>query len=540
MLLRRKNKTKYVFVTGGVLSGVGKGIVAASLGAVLESRGLSVNIQKCDPYLNTDAGTLNPGEHGEVFVTDDGAETDLDLGHYERFLGKNLDKKSSLMAGEIFQTVIDAERKGEYLGKTVQIVPHIVEEIEKRIIETGKGYDVHITEIGGTVGDYEGLHFIEALRRIQAKYSSDETFYIHVVFLPYLETSREVKTRPAQYSTKDLRALGINPQMIIARSDHPISESLIDKLSLFCGVEVEGVIPLETVKYVYEVPLILEKNGVGSYVTNHLSLKTKKTDLEDWRKLLDKVKKSKEKVRIGLVAKYLSNSDTYSSVIEAIKSACWNLSKVAEIIWIDSEEIEANKKEVLEELRGVDGIIIPGGFGNRGVEGKIQAAKFARENKVPYLGLCLGMQIATIEFSRHICKLAGACSTEFNTKTSYPVIYIMPGQRGIKKKGGTMRLGAYPCNLKHDSISYRAYRKDKISERHRHRYEFNMKYRDVLEKNGFSITGTSPGGKLVEIIEIKEHPFFVGVQFHPEFKSRPNNPHPLFHEFIKAAVQNKK
>ena len=540
-------KTKYIFVTGGVLSGVGKGIAAASIGAVLEAKGLSVNIQKCDPYLNTDAGTLNPGEHGEVFVTDDGAETDLDLGHYERFLDKNLDQRSSLMAGEVFQNVIDAERRGDYLGKTVQIVPHIVEEIEKRIIETGQGYDVHIAEIGGTVGDYEGLHFIEALRRIQSRLG-DDSFYIHVVFLPYLETSKEVKTRPAQYSTKDLRSLGINPQMIIARSDYPISLALIDKLSLFCGIETEGIIPLETLDYVYEIPLVLEKYNAGDYIAKHLNLKAKKADLKNWEKLIEEIKKNGgEKVKIGLVGKYLSNADTYASVIEAIKSAAWNLGRSAEIKWIDSEEIE---KEGVKALRGVQGIIIPGGFGNRGIEGKISAAKYARENKIPYLGLCLGMQIATIEFSRHVCELTGACSTEFNNKTQYPVIYIMPGQRGVKKKGGTMRLGAYPCELKKGSKSYEAYSKGAgfrlpgkklvVNERHRHRYEFNMKYRDNLEKNGLELTGISPDGKLVEIVEVKAHPFFVGVQFHPEFKSRPNKPHPLFSGFVRAAIEESK
>lgn len=539
-------KTKYIFITGGVLSGVGKGIAAASLGAVLKSKSLSVNIQKCDPYLNTDAGTLNPGEHGEVFVTDDGAETDLDLGHYERFLDTNLDKRSSLMAGQVFQNVIDAERRGDYLGKTVQIVPHIVEEIEKRILETGKGYDVHITEVGGTVGDYEGLHFIEALRRIQAQLGHEDTFYIHVVFLPYLETSKEVKTRPAQYSTKDLRALGISPQMIMARSDHPISDSLIAKLSLFCGVDKEGIVPLETAGSVYEVPLILEKYGAGDYVAKNLNLRAKKSDLGDWHKLVKEIKDGDGKLRIGLVAKYLSNSDTYASVIEAIKSACWHLGKTPEIVWVDSEEIE---KEGTKALEDIDGFIVPGGFGSRGVEGKITAAKYAREKKIPYLGLCLGMQIATIEFSRHICELTGACSTEFNNKTSYPVIYIMPGQRGVKKKGGTMRLGAYPCELKKGSKAYESYSKGSkfrlpgkklvISERHRHRYEFNMKYRDTLEKNGLEITGISPDGKLVEIVEVKDHPFFVGVQFHPEFKSRPNRPHPLFIEFVKAMAEKK-
>jgi len=525
-----KRKTKYIFITGGVLSGVGKGIVAASLGKLLKARGFEVNLQKCDPYLNSDAGTLNPGEHGEVFVTEDGAETDLDLGHYERFLDKNLDCRSSLMAGQVFGDVIEAERRGKYLGKTVQIVPHVVEEIKKRILETGQDYDIHITEIGGTVGDYEGLHFMEALRRIQATMPS-QTFFVHVVFLPYLETSKEVKTRPAQYSTKDLRALGINPQMIVARSDHPITKDLINKLSLYCGLEPQAIIPLETQNHVYKVPLILEAYEAGEYIIKNLGLPKRKADLKDWQILIQKIEQSCRRIKIGLVAKYLSNSDTYASVIEAIKSACWSQGVRPEIIWINAEELEKGQVEILKK---VSGIIVPGGFGIRGIEGKIKAAQFARENQIPYLGLCLGMQVASIEFARHVCGLKGANSTEFNPKTKYPVIYIMPGQRGIKKKGGTMRLGAYPCLLKIGSLAYQLYGQKKIFERHRHRYEFNNKYRSLLGKNGLVFSGLSPDGQLVEIIEIKDHPFFIATQAHPEFKSRPNKPHPLFEGFIKA------
>lgn len=529
-------KTKYIFVTGGVLSGVGKGIAAASIGAILEARGFKVNIQKCDPYLNTDAGTLNPGEHGEVFVTDDGAETDLDLGHYERFLNRNLNGSSSLMAGQIFGSVIEAERRGDYLGKTVQIVPHIVSEIEKRIIEAGKGYDVHITEIGGTVGDYEGLHFMEAIRRIQAKLGP-ETFYAHVVFLPYLETSNEVKTRPAQYSVRDLRGLGIAPQMIMARSDHPISQNLIEKLSLYCGVESAGIIPLETSSSVYEIPLVLESFKTGEYISKKLNLPNRAANLKGWENLIKQIKKSKNKIKIGLVAKYLTNSDTYASVVEAIKSACWDSGKSAEIVWIDAEKLERGEiKDETKILEEVCGIVVPGGFGNRGTEGKIKAAQFARENNIPYLGLCLGMQTAVVEFARNVCNMPGANSTEFNSKTKYPVIYIMPEQKKVLKKGGTMRLGAYKCILDKNSKAFDCYKTDKISERHRHRYEFNNKYKNTFEEAGMKFSGLSPDKNLVEIIEIENHPFFVATQAHPEFKSRPGNPHPLFKEFIKACL----
>lgn len=534
-----KKQTKFIFVTGGVLSGVGKGIAAASLGAVLKSRGYKVNIQKCDPYLNMDAGTLNPGEHGEVFVTDDGAETDLDLGHYERFLDRSLSKASSMMAGQVFGDVIEAERRGDFLGKTVQIVPHIVEEIKKRILEAGKGYDVHIAEIGGTVGDYEGLHFMEAIRRIQVSLGSENTFYVHVVFLPYLETSKEVKTRPAQYSTKDLRELGINPQMIIARSDHKISKELIEKLSFYCGVEKKGVIPMETVSSVYKIPSLLEEYKVDDYVIDKLGLPNGKCDLKEWHKLTKQIDKNEPKVKVGLVAKYLSNSDTYASVIEAIKSASWNNKVSPEIVWIDAEKLEKGDLSSLEE---VDGLVVPGGFGSRGIEGKILAAKYARENNVPYFGLCLGMQIATIEFARSILGWKDANSEEFNQKSSKKVIHIMPEQRknmAEKNYGASMRLGAYPCVLDKASISYKLYGTSKISERHRHRYEFNNDHREEFVKNGMLFAGLSPDHHLVEIVEIPNHKFYVGVQFHPEFKSRPLVPHPLFNGFIKACVHKK-
>lgn len=532
--------TKYIFITGGVLSGLGKGITCASVGNILQACSLKVNLQKCDPYLNMDAGTLNPGEHGEVFVTEDGAETDMDLGHYERFLDRNLNSKSSLMAGFVFNNVLSAERKGEYLGKTIQIIPHIVNEIQRLIIEAGRGYDVHIVEIGGTVGDYEGLHFMEAIRQIKRKIGPENILYLHVVFLPYLSTTGEVKTKPAQNSVITLRELGIQPDVIACRSDHKITSKLIDKISLYCDVEPQAIIPLQTAKSIYEIPLIFEKYKAGDYIISKLGLSKKKVNLKKWQSLVNKIKKirrKKKKIKIALVAKYLTNKDTYASVTEAIKSASWYHNLKPEIIWVDSETLE--KKKNLEIFNQVDGIIVPGGFGERGVEGKIKAIQFARENNIPYLGLCLGMQTAVIEFTRNVCGMSGASSTEFNPKTKYPVIYTMPGQRNVNKKGGTMRLGAYPCILSKDSLSYKAYGQEKISERHRHRYEFNNKYKEIFEKAGMRIAGVSPDKKLVEIIEIADHPFFVAVQFHPEFKSRPLTPHPLFLEFIKACIQRK-
>ncbi len=523
--------TKYIFITGGVLSGLGKGITAASIGNILQARSLKVNIQKCDPYLNMDAGTLNPGEHGEVFVTDDGAETDMDLGHYERFLNRNLNSKSSLMAGFVFNNVLSAERKGEYLGKTIQILPHIVNEIQKLIIEAGKGYDVHIVEIGGTVGDYEGLHFMEAIRQIKRKIGPENILYLHVVFLPFLSTTGEVKTKPAQNSVITLRELGIQPDIIGCRSDHPITSPLIDKISLYCDVETNAIIPLKTAKNIYEVPLIFEKYKTADYIISKLGLSKYKINLKKWKSLVNKIKKidnQGKKVKIALVAKYLTNKDTYASVIEAIKAASWHHNLKPEIIWVDSEKLEKDTKI----FRKVDGIVVPGGFGERGIEGKIKACQYARENKIPYLGLCLGMQTIAIEFARNVCGMTDASSTEFNSKTKNPVIYIMPNQRKVARKGGTMRLGSYPCILEKDSISYKAYGNKKISERHRHRYEFNDKYRDIFQKEGMKIAGVCPEGDLVEIIEITDHPFHVGCQFHPEFKSRPQNPHPLFKEFI--------
>ncbi len=529
-----ENQTKYIFVTGGVLSGLGKGITAASLGTILKARGFSVNIQKCDPYLNTDAGTLNPAEHGEVYVTRDGAETDLDLGHYERFLDEELGRASSLMNGKIYAKVIAEERAGKYLGKTVQIIPHITTEIQNQIQAAGRGFDIHIVEIGGTVGDIESLAFLEALRQFRRKVGAANTLYMHLVYLPYLEASHEMKTKPAQNTIRDLREAGIQPEVIIARAERPISKSVMNKLSLFCDVDEGGIIALPTVKTVYEVPLILEEAGLAEYVSKHLGLKTRKPKLESWQRLVELIKHPDHRtLKIGVVAKYMDNEDTYMSVFEAIKAAGWANRVRPEICWIDAEKLENDESGQM--LSGYDGLVVPGGFGSRGVEGKINAATYAMEHKVPYLGLCLGLQTAVVAIARSI-GLENANTTEVNPDTPHPVIDIMESQRDIESKGGTMRLGNYPCHLDPKSISAKAYGTKKIVERHRHRWEFNNAYRDELEAAGLRLAGLSPDGRLVEIVELDGHPYFVASQFHPEFKSRPNAPHPLFNAFVQTAI----
>ncbi len=547
--------TKYIFVTGGVLSGLGKGITAASIGNILKARGFSIYMQKFDQYLNVDAGTLNPAEHGECFVTDDGAETDLDLGHYERFIDTNLSHHSSIMTGQIYQAILKKERKGRFLGKTIQMMPHVTNEVKEHIKTAAKSSncDVLITEIGGTIGDYEGMHFIEAIRQMSQDVGPENVLYVHVGFLPYLEVSEELKSRPLQFSVHDLQSLGIHPDVIICRSDHKVPENIIEKISIFCGVEKEAVIPLETVSTVYEVPLIFEKYNFVNILTKKLNLPDKNGRQDDWAKLVKKIKSSKnKKVKIALVGKYMNMKDTYISVAEALKSAAWANNTDLEIFWIDSEKIE---KEEINLLKDANGMLVPGGFGKRGIEGKILAAKYARENKIPYLGLCLGMQVATIEFARHVCNLENANSTEINPQTPHPIIHIMPEQiklMGGQNYGATMRLGAYPCILKANTKTYEIYKKSgqyppikdqlplglEISERHRHRYEFNNDYREQLEKAGLILSGLSPNEHLVEIIELKDHPFFIASQFHPEFKSRPNRPHPLFNAFIKTILNN--
>jgi len=533
---------KYIFVTGGVLSGLGKGIVAASLGNILKARGFRVSLTKVDPYLNYDAGTLNPGEHGEVFVTDDGAETDLDLGHYERFINENLHQENSIMNGRVYQTIINKERHGDFLGKTVQIIPHLTQLVRDLIVESGKKNraEVLITEVGGTVGDYEGLHFLEAIRQMKEQVSPRDVMYFHVVFLPFLETSKEVKSRPAQYSVRELQGVGIQPDVVVCRSDHSIPQSIVQKISKAVDLPGEAIVPLETSETVYEVPLILENYGVGDLVARHFKLPRRKARLDDWQDLVAQIIADKPLVRIGLVAKYTTMEDTYLSVFEALKAAAWYHNHDVEIKWINAEHLEEPGTKVAEFFYDCDGIVVPGGFGSRGIEGKIKAIQYAREHQVPFLGLCLGMQLASIEFARNVLGLKDAHSTEFNETTPDPVIHIMEYQKTVVDKGGTMRLGLYPCRLRPGSRAREIYGESTVEERHRHRYEFNNDYRKPFEEAGMTIVGVSPNQELVELIELKGHPFFMASQFHPEFKSRPNRPHPLFKEFIGAAIKTGK
>lgn len=535
-----KVNTKFIFITGGVLSGLGKGVMAASIGAILKARGLKVNIQKLDPYLNVDAGTLNPAEHGEVFVTDDGAETDLDLGHYERFLDQNLTQKSSLMSGKVFRYVIDKERAGGYLGKTVQVVSHLTVEIQEMILEAAKGFDIHIVEVGGTIGDYEGIHFIEAIRQMKRVVGEENCLYVHLAYLPYLETSKEIKTKPAQNSVRDLRNMGIQPDIIGARSDRPVSKEEITKLSVFCDVPEEAVIPLPTIKSVYDVPINLEKSNLGDFITKKLGLKTKKPDLSKWKELFKNINHKNGSVIVGLVAKYLSNEDTYKSIKEALMAAGWKENVKINFKWIDSEDIE---KGDTKGLLGIDAMVVLPGFGFRGIEGKIISVRYAREQKVPYLGICLGMQVAVIEFARNVCGIKDACTEEIDEKCKEPVIHFIDEQKKNiceENYGGSMRLGAFECKLDKNSLSYKLYGSEKISERHRHRYEFNNKYKEQLESCGLKVVGMNTRYNLVEVVEVPDHPFFIAVQYHPEFKSRPYAPRPLFTGLIKAAIKHKK
>lgn len=533
---------KYIFITGGVLSGLGKGITAASIGTILKARGFSIYMQKCDQYLNVDAGTLNPGEHGEVFVTEDGAETDLDLGHYERFIDVNLSGASSVMTGDVYNSILEGERRGDYLGKTIQVIPHVTDKVKDFINKAAKigKSDIMIIEIGGTVGDYEGLHFLEASRQLKQTLGPENVLHVHVGYLPYLKVTGELKTKPMQNSIRTLQSLGIQPDIVVCRADYPIDKKMLDKVSLFGGIKPEAVIGLETVGSVYQVPLILEANDIGKTVSKMLKLPQRKYNLKDWENLIRQIKNPDlPEVKIAIVGKYMTMKDTYYSVIEAIKAASYNAKCKPKIKWVDSEKLESQKN--LDKLLGdVDAMVVPGGFGGRGIEGKIKAAQYARENKIPYLGLCLGLQMAVIEFARNVCKLKGANSTEFAPKTKHPVIFIMPEQKKVTAKGGTMRLGSYPCRLNKQSKLIKLYGNQNISERHRHRFEVNPKYIKRLEKCGLLIAGLSPNRKLVEFIEILDHPYFVATQAHPEFKSRPNKPHPLFKGLIKAAIINAK
>ncbi len=527
--------TKYIFCTGGVVSSLGKGVAAASIGRILKSRGLSVTVQKLDPYLNVDPGTMSPYEHGEVFVLEDGAETDLDLGAYERFIDENLTRASNLTSGQVYQQVINRERRGDYLGKTIQVIPHVTNQIKATIRNVAKESDAEIVivEVGGTVGDIEGLPFLEALRQMRKDAGRDNTLYIHVTLLPHLQTTSELKTKPTQHSVRELRSIGIQPDMIMCRADLPVADELREKIALFCDVEKEAVVPLVTVDTIYEVPLILEEAGVADFICNRMNIECDQPDLEEWRDLVTHIKKPKPTIKIGVVGKYVQLEDAYMSVYEAIKEAATQQDCEANIDWISSEDLE--RMRGFDRLEKLNGIIVPGGFGERGIEGKIIAAKFARIREVPYLGLCLGMQVMVIELAREVFGNESANSTEFNPTTPYPVIDLMPDQRDIADLGGTMRLGSYPCHLVPGTQAAEAYQEDVISERHRHRFEFNNEYREPLQAGGLVLSGLSPDGRLVEIAELKDHPFMAGSQFHPEFKSRPTRPHPLFSALIKAA-----
>lgn len=528
--------TKFIFVTGGVVSSLGKGITAASLGRLLKNRGLNVTVQKFDPYINLDPGTMSPYQHGEVFVTDDGAETDLDLGHYERFMDINLNKYSNITTGKVYSSVLRKERRGDYNGATVQVIPHITNEIKQRLFLAAKEThaDIVITEIGGTVGDIESLPFLETIRQMKRDVGSNNVMYVHCTLVPYIKAAGEIKTKPTQHSVKELRSLGIQPNVIVLRSEMPVPQEMKDKIGLFCDIKPEEVIECIDADSLYEIPLMLQAQNLDQIVVDHFQLTTKEADMTDWRALVDEVKSLSKKVRIGLVGKYVELQDAYISVVEAMKHAGYKFDADIEVKWVNAEEL--NDANVAEVLSDVDGILVPGGFGDRGVEGKISATKFARENNVPFLGICLGMQLATVEFARSILELQGAHSSELDPTTSHPIIDLLPEQKDVEDLGGTLRLGLFPCKLTPGSKAHQAYGEELVYERHRHRYEFNNEYREQFEAAGFVFSGTSPDGRLIEIIELPDHPFFVASQFHPEFVSRPRRPQPLFREFIKASV----
>ena len=535
--------TKFIFVTGGVVSGLGKGVTAAAIGRLLRARGIKVAGQKLDPYLNVDPGTMSPYQHGEVFVTDDGAETDLDLGHYERFTGVNVTRSSNVTSGQIYAEVIARERRGDYLGGTIQVIPHVTNEIKRRIgmVVKETDADVVLVEVGGTVGDIESLPFLEAIRQMRKDVGWENTVYIHVTLLPHIGATGELKTKPTQHSVRELRGIGIQPDVICARSDHPVDEEVRNKIALFTDVEPRAVIPLVTAGTIYEVPLTLEEAGLGDYLVDRLGLEVDhEPDLSGWRAMVQRIYEPKPKVRIGLVGKYVELQDAYMSVREALFHAGIAAGYDVEIEWISSEELERGKHLHLALLDSVSGIVVPGGFGYRGVEGKIIAARYARERKVPYLGLCLGMQVMCIEFGRHIFNSDEPNSTEFDPTTPYPVIDLMADQKEITDMGGTMRLGLYPCVLTPETKAHEAYGVDEVQERHRHRWEFNNAYRQPFQEAGMVFSGLSPDGRLVEIAELRDHPFMVGSQFHPEFKSRPDDPHPLFLAFVQNAIAEQK
>ena len=533
--------TKYIFVTGGVVSSLGKGITAASLGRLLKNRGYKVTIQKFDPYINIDPGTMSPYQHGEVFVTDDGAETDLDLGHYERFIDENLSKASNVTTGKIYQSVINKERKGEYLGSTIQVIPHITNEIKDRVLRVGKNdnADIVITEIGGTVGDIESLPFLEAIRQVKKDVPNrNDVIYVHVTLVPYIAAAGELKTKPTQHSVKELRSIGIQPDIIVCRTVEKLSDEMKKKIGMFCDVEPEAVINNLTADSIYEVPLLMEQEGLDHIALKKLGLEDRPVDMEDWKAMVERMTTAKKEVQIALVGKYVRLHDAYLSVAEALSHAGYAMGAKVNIRWINSEILEEEKPDLDEVFAGVDGIVVPGGFGYRGVEGKIDAIRYARENKIPFLGLCLGMQCAVIEFARNVCHMEQANSSEFIPDGKYPVIDLMPDQEDVTEKGGTMRLGIYPCKLKEGTSARTLYENQEIVyERHRHRYEVSNEFRPQMEAAGLVISGTSPDDRLVEIIELKDHPYFAATQAHPEFKSRPNRPHPLFNGFMEAAVK---
>jgi len=529
---------KYIFITGGVVSSLGKGIAAASLGCLLKSRGLRVTFQKLDPYINVDPGTLSPYQHGEVFVTEDGAETDLDLGHYERFAGVSLTQANNATTGRIYHQVITKERRGDYLGKTVQVVPHITNEIKETILKIAdeKSCDVAIIEIGGTVGDIESLPFLEAIRQFRYDVGPEDVLYIHLTLIPFIKAAKELKTKPTQHSVGKLREIGIQPDILLCRTETDLNKEIKEKIALFCNVAKEAVITAKDVESVYEVPLLFKEEGLDEIVLRKLNLPKGSQDLAKWKEIVARIKNPKKEVTIGIVGKYTELRDTYKSIIEALTHGGIAKDARVKIRWVEAGDLEKSK-DPAEILKEVDGVLVPGGFGERGVEGKIMAIRYVRQQKIPYFGICLGLHCAVIEIANNLAGLSGANSTEVDPSTLYPVIDLLPGQQEVEKKGGTMRLGAYPCLLKKDSLAFKAYQREEISERHRHRYEFNNDYRENLASAGLVISGTSPDGKLVEIIELKDHPWFVAVQFHPEFKSRPDDPHPLFRDFVGAALR---
>ena len=534
---------KYVFVTGGVVSGLGKGITAASLGRLLKARGYQVTMQKFDPYINIDPGTMNPIQHGEVFVTDDGTETDLDLGHYERFIDESLDKNSNVTTGKIYWSVLQKERHGDFGGGTVQVIPHITNEIKERVFRVGQqdNADFVITEIGGTVGDIESLPFLEAIRQVKKDVGKNDVLYIHVTLVPYISAAGELKTKPTQHSVKELRSIGISPDIIVCRSEKPISKEMREKMAMFCDVDPEAVIQNLTARSIYEVPMLMEKQGLDTIVLRKLEMEDKPKDMQGWHDMVARIlKKYDKKVTIAVVGKYVALQDAYISITESLRHAAVANEAELDIHWVNAEEIEADDTDMAKVMAGVDGILVPGGFGNRGIEGKIKAIQYAREHKIPFFGICLGMQCAVIEFARHVCGMADANSSEFNPNSTHPVIDLMPEQIDVEDLGGTMRLGLYPCKVYPDTLTSKAYNAELIYERHRHRYEFNNAFREKIVGKGLVLGGTLPNGRLVEIVELpeSEHPWFLGAQFHPEFKSRPTNPHPLFREFVGAAVKH--